>query len=218
MLKSLYPQIDWDTIRIVGYDMDGTLYDEAEFIYQVYRHIAGLITSNDATKCGPLHDWMFRRWLEKGSSYQNIFREAVERSETFPMEISTVITRCLKIFRNHKPTISLTPRAKAILDLMYMRYPLFLVSDGTARLQQTKFDALGLSCWFEKHNVALTGYYGPEYCKPKLRILKKIKILNYKYQPHQVVYFGDRQIDEEFANNAGFQFLRVSALHPVQSS
>ena len=39
MLNVLYPDIDWSHIKYIGFDLDGTLYDEFEFIVQTYKKI-----------------------------------------------------------------------------------------------------------------------------------------------------------------------------------
>ena len=39
MLSALYPNINWSEIDCIGLDLDGTLYDEYEFIKQVYYSI-----------------------------------------------------------------------------------------------------------------------------------------------------------------------------------
>ena len=43
MMKSLFNKINWDKISYVGFDMDGTLYDEYEFISEVYKEISKLL-------------------------------------------------------------------------------------------------------------------------------------------------------------------------------
>ena len=39
-MKSLFNKINWDEISYVGFDLDGTLYDEYDFIYNVYLEIS----------------------------------------------------------------------------------------------------------------------------------------------------------------------------------
>ena len=39
MLNVLCPNFDCRNIKYVGFDLDGTLYDEFDFIYQVYSKI-----------------------------------------------------------------------------------------------------------------------------------------------------------------------------------
>jgi len=215
MLKFLYPRIDWDAVRIVGCDMDGTLYDEADFISQVYRDIANLLAATGHAEPESLHTWMVQRWLEKGSSYPHIFYEATTKAGTPREEITKTVDLCLEVFRNYKPVLTLAPRAKIILDALRLSYPLFLVSDGSARLQQRKFDALELGRWFDSVNVGISGYHGPEFCKPGIKIINKINILEKSCLPHQILFFGDRAVDAEFAANAGFQFVQVASMYPV---
>ncbi len=218
MLKSLYPQIDWDVVRIVGCDMDGTLYDEADFIAQVYHGIANLLAETSHQKVEIIHAWMVQRWLQKGSSYPYIFYEAATRAGVSKREVEKKVDLCLEFFRNYQPVLALGSRVKTILDVLSVSYPLFLVSDGAATLQKRKFEALQLSRWFDLINVGISGSYGPEFCKPSIKIINKIGIFNKPYLPHQILFFGDRRVDAEFAANAGFQFLRVASMHPVNVS
>jgi phosphoglycolate phosphatase-like HAD superfamily hydrolase len=218
MLKSLYPRVDWDTVRIVGCDMDGTLYDEADFIAQVYRAIANLLAATGDAKAEILHAWMVQRWLEKGSSYPHIFYEATTEAGTPREDVAKTVVLCLELFRNYQPVLTLGPRVKIILDALCVKYPLFLVSDGSARLQQRKFDALELGRWFDSVNVGISGYHGPEFSKPSIKIINKIKVLEKPCLPQQILFFGDRPVDAEFAANAGFQFVQVACMHPVNVS
>lgn len=218
MLKSLYPHIDWGVVRIVGCDMDGTLYDEADFISQVYRDIAELLVATDYAKIEIIHTWMVQRWLEKGSSYPYIFYEAITKAGIPEREVEKTVDLCLELFRNYKPVLTLAPRVKTILDALSVSYSLFLVSDGSARLQQRKFEVLQLGRWFDSVNVGISGCYGPEFCKPSIKIINKIKVLETTCLPHQILFFGDRPVDVEFAANAGFQFVKVASMYPVNVS
>src|SRR5882724_6423379 len=215
MLKSLYPHVEWDAVRIVGCDMDGTLYDEAEFIAQVYRPIADILARVRRAEPARLHAWLFQRWLEKGSSYRHIFSEAVANADIARDDADKAVARCVEVFRSHEPTLTLTPRVQAILDAMCTAYPMFLISDGSAALQKRKFESLGLARWFEEADVGISGCHGPEFNKPDTRILGRIKVLEAAHLPRQVMFFGDREVDAQFASNAGFQFVRVACMHPV---
>lgn len=215
MLKSLYPRVNWEVVRIVGFDMDGTLYDEADFIAQVYYPIAELLAATGYVESEPLYTWMLKRWLEKGSSYPRIFYEAAAEARTPSEDVDRAVARCLELFRSYEPAITLAPRVKTILDALRVSYPLFLVSDGSARLQQRKFDSLGLSHWIDAVDVGISGYHGHEFCKPNTRIIEKIKVLETPYLPQQILFFGDRVVDAQFAASAGFQFVQVACMHPV---
>ena len=74
MLKSLFPRINWDAVRIVGFDMDGTLYDEADFISQVYCDIAKLLAETGHAEPEILHTWMmpFEEIRHSGASASSL--------------------------------------------------------------------------------------------------------------------------------------------------
>ena len=215
MLKSLYPHIDWDSVRVAGFDLDGTLYDEAEFITQVYEPISGRL----ATACGAgqadIHEWMLRRWLEKGSSYNRIFGEVLTRHGITGPVADAVIDECLSLFREFRPALTLPVRVSAVLDLMSEQFSLFLVSDGSAALQTEKIRALGLNRWFSPENVGISGCHGPGFAKPATRIIGTIGALKCGTSQAEAVYFGDREVDAQFASAAGFQYIRVSCMIPL---
>jgi FMN phosphatase YigB (HAD superfamily) len=212
MLKSLYPRVDWDRVRAVGVDMDGTLYDEAEFIAQVYRPIAAIIARASGGLAERVHESMLRRWLEKGSSYNRIFEEALAMGGVSPEAARETIEECLATFHGFSPSLTLPVRVAAVLDAALQQYPLFLVSDGSAGLQQKKFAALGLGRWFEPANVGFCATLGSGFDKPHTRILGEIHALGESVAPAEVVFFGDREIDKQFATNAGFRYVQVHCM------
>lgn len=116
MLKFLYPKVDWKQIKIVGCDLDGTLYDEMEFITQVYKPIAQLISKSCKTDFVLVYSWMLSRWIQKGSSYNRIFDEILMKYQLDKNSRDVIISECLHIFRNFSPTLYLSARVSVILD------------------------------------------------------------------------------------------------------
>lgn len=215
MLKSLYPLIDWDAVDIVGFDMDGALYDEAEFIAQVYRPIADALAAATFDEPREVYVQMLKRWLEKGSSYPRIFSEVIGDGSLSEHQVEDLVSQCLQIFRNYEPKLTIPARTRSVLDVLNARYPLFMITDGSERLQKRKFAALGLSKWFSDANVAVSDVYGADFCKPGIKMLTKIRALEGGYLPNRVVFFGDRAADAEFAANAGFQFVPVMSMQSI---
>jgi putative hydrolase of the HAD superfamily len=215
MLKSLFPKVDWSCIKLLGFDLDGTLYDEFDFIVQVYKPISErlAVACNDNSK--DIYTWMVEKWLEKGSSYTYIFDEVLKRYEIKKNQRENIINEILNIFRNYNPQLNLSKRVQYLLDSFKKNFELFLVTDGGANLQAAKFRALGLEKWFYTENVYISGSSRPEYQKPSFRIIEKIKILNRIINPQEVVFFGDRDVDKEFAFNMQFQFVQVYCLTSV---
>jgi FMN phosphatase YigB (HAD superfamily) len=217
MLKSLYPHIDWDPVRAVGFDMDGTLYDEAEFIAQAYRPIAAIIARCAACPIEAVYNAILCRWLEKGSSYNRIFDEALAARDVSAPVAEQAIQECLATYRSFSPTLTLPARVQTILNAM-SAYPMFLISDGSAGLQQRKFAALGLARWFASDNVGFSATCGPGFDKPHTRIVERIQVLRALPAGSEVVFFGDRSVDLRFAANAGWRFVAVKCMQPCSST
>jgi len=199
-VKHLFNNLDQQNIQFVGFDMDGTLYDECDFIVQPYRQIA-----NEFIKSDEAFEFMVARWLAKGSSYNRIFDETYDK-----YLIDGVITKnefidqSLATFRNFEPQLQLAKRTQIILNNLQASYTLFLVTDGNPKLQKEKFSALGLSQYFDPSNVVFTGEYNQTHHKPSTKSLQYLNIT-----PQHSVFFGDRELDYKFALDAKMQFIKV---------
>lgn len=215
MLKSLFPQVDWSCIKILGLDLDGTLYDEFDFIAQVYKPISERLAVICNGNSKDIYTWMIEKWLEKGSSYNYIFDEILKRYGIRKNQRENIIYEILNIFRNFNPKLNLSKRVQYLLDFFKNNFELFLVTDGGVTLQTAKFKTLGLEKWFNPENAWISECSGPEYQKPSCRIVEKIKILNHLINPQEVVFFGDREVDKEFALNMQYQFVQVYCLNSV---
>ena len=206
MLNALYKDIDWKSVTTVGFDMDGTLYDEYDFIKQVYSEINRKLIQNEN-----ILSFMLNRWIEKGSSYPYIFDEAYEKCKNISYEQEDFTQKALGIFRNYTPVLFLSERNKTLLLYFQRNFKLFLVTDGCHELQKKKFMSLKLSKYFDERYVVFTGEYAPDYHKPNTKSLEFIDL-----NLDRSVFFGDRDKDEEFALSSNMQFKRVSNMIEVR--
>lgn len=210
-MKSLYPDVNWDLAQVIGFDMDGTLYDELSFIEQVYVPISRYLAEACGGNENEIYAAILQRWKEKGSSYPYIYSELLNAYRMPESEQRPTISECLRLYRHFKPCLKLSDEVVQILAYFRDRYPLFLVTDGNPVLQSSKIAALGLHAYFTSENMGLTGAHGACYSKPSINILGKIETLEGRH-PSQIVYFGDRSVDKQFAANAGFQFVSVKCM------
>lgn len=198
--------------------MDGTLYDELEFIVQVYKPIAERLAEVCGASMRAVYSRMIERWLEKGSSYPHIFNEVLQQYKVEEGQRESIIIELLNIFRNFNPQLILSNRVRFLLDFFKGNFELFLVTDGGTTLQAAKFKSLGLEKWFIPENVWISGTSGLHYQKPSKHIAEKIKILTSGVQPQHVVFFGDREIDREFALKLNYQFVQAYCLQSAGQS
>lgn len=208
-MKYLSTEIPWESIKMVGFDMDGTLYDEFDFINQVYNPIAKLFSNSDYD-VNRVMEIMLLKWLEQGSSYPFIFSEIAVKVGIETKWQEKKIKEALLIFRNFMPTIFLSERIKFLLEELKKKYELFLISDGSSTLQWNKIKVLGLENYFSKQNIFVSGDYVKGSEKPGLMSLNHLTVFNKGVNSNEVVFIGDRMVDEEYATNAGFHFVNIN--------
>lgn len=200
MLNALYKNVDWDKIKHIGFDLDGTLYDEYEFVSQVYKNIIDFFEIPDKS-------FMQECWLQKGSSYSNLFEDVFNKflylQNAYTKE--EFVNICLDIYRNFEPKLLLSARTQSILDHMRSMCNFFMITDGSPKLQRHKFDSLDLERYFNLNNVIFTGDYGHDFYKPNIKSLQFL----YEIDREATVFFGDRTQDLEFSYRAGFDFVKV---------
>ena len=216
-MKYMYPQIDWDSIRIVGFDMDGTLYDERDFIEQVYVPISEYLANICKGNTREIYKKMLDRWTEKGSSYPYIFSEILEEYNVQESGDNRIVAQCLTLFRSFNPNLTLSREVTLILEEFYRKYRLFLITDGHEELQAKKLLSMGLNNFFDSANIGISGVYGKGYQKPSTQIIRAIQVLD-SVNAEQVVFFGDRHVDEQFAKSAGFHFIKVKCMRSEAGS
>jgi FMN phosphatase YigB (HAD superfamily) len=214
-LEIPYPVPPGKPVRFAGFDMDGTLYDEFDFIRTAYAGIADLTDGRGAFLADPAAAlrFMLSRWLEKGSGYPHVFDEAHALHGRGPAARDAFITAALSCFRDAAPVLTLPPRTAHVLSVLSGRsedVTLFLISDGNPALQRRKAAALGLARFFPPESMIFTGDFGRPKPAPDA-----VRRLPFALRPDETVFFGDRDKDEGFARAAGCRFVRLHAGFPV---
>lgn len=194
--------INFQTYDYYGFDMDGTLYAEKLFIEQAYKEIANYFSHNSNNDYENIYNWMINRWNERGSSYPHIFSETMK---LFNLE-SKSIKHVLDIYRTIQPSLYLEDNVKYVLEKVPISKR-FFISDGHPRLQRNKFNALNLGQFFSLKNCCFTGDFGTEYYKPSREAFDSLNHININAK---IIYFGDRDIDEQFCVNTNIDFAYVS--------
>ena len=189
----------------VGFDVDGTLYDEFDFISQAYRGVARVIAELADAKESDVYEALCSEWKQFGSSKTTLFQDVYYKfSEKIPEDF---IKKCVNAFRSEPIELSLSDEAEKILDeLKSNNKDLFIVTDGNSSLQRKKIAALGLEKWFSKENIAVSGDWGSEYQKPSPYMYETVLKRNCN---QNTVYLGDRDIDKRFAESINADFIMM---------
>ena len=192
-----------DSIEALAFDLDGTLYDEYDFVRQAYRAISqkmSLETDMDEKK---IYEDLCRFWLEHGSS-ANVFQMAYDQQSDQPMP-DQLLKSCVEEFRNADFELILSQRVSDFLD-MVKDYPKVIITDGNSELQRKKYRSLGLDRWFKDDCIFVSGDFDKKHYKPNPYMGDLAK---HELHTDKILYFGDREIDRKFAENAGFDFVMV---------
>ena len=198
-MKSIIP----DNISILAFDLDGTLYDEYDFVKQAFYPVSRILALATASDENVVYVNLCRSWLLYGSS-ANIFQMVFEEESKTRMS-KELLDKCIMEYRNAEFDVSLSERTTDFLN-MVDNYPAYIISDGNSELQRKKIRILGLDKWFHEENIIVSGDYGKQYYKPAPYLGDLIKK---KAVTDKILYFGDRDIDRMFAENAGFVFQQV---------
>ena len=116
-----------DEIRALAFDLDGTLYDEYDFVRQAYRPVSKAMAEATDLKENEFYESLCRSWMEYGSSAP-VFQMAFEQTAGSSME-EELLRRCVKVYRDADFGIDLTQRTIDFLNGT-KDYPKLIITDG----------------------------------------------------------------------------------------
>ena len=195
--------------RVLLSDADNTLFDfdrgEKQAIHQTLQAF-GVPDTDENSRLYARHN--LRQWkrLEAGETTQD--RLTVERFETFLQEIgSTADAAAMSVFyeRRLMEQRFLMPGALAFCRQVAM--PIYLVTNGIARVQHSRFDSSELRPCFAQ--ILISEEVG--FAKPDPRMLWRALQLA-GVQPQKAVLLGDSvSADIQAARNAGIDSILLTA-------
>jgi len=165
---------------IIVFDLDDTLYKEITYVKSGFREVDLFLKKEFGLK--PSYNFMVKTLKEFGRG--EIFNKVLEKND---LKTKTNIKKCISVYRNHKPLISLSKNDEKCLK--YLRnYNKYIVTDGNKIVQKNKIEALGIASYFKK--IYFTSEYGLKNAKPSPYCFNKIKELEKCYS-EEIVYIGD---------------------------
>ncbi len=187
--------------KAIVFDLDDTLYLQRHYKESGFIAVADWleIQLNINPKVTSSH--LAEILNEFGPSYQYMFDRLIERMD---LE-STLLPRLIKVFLNHKLSISCYDEVTLLLPYLAKRYKLGLLTDGNHEVQRKKIEALHLEHIFNEIVLSDT----LKLSKPDTYLYK---IFEEKFGcfPRNLVYIGDNpKKDFIEAKNRGWQTIRI---------
>lgn len=188
--------------RAIAFDLDDTLYPEADYVRSGFRQVAVWIEG-----CLGISAETSYRELE------HLFEKGV-RGNLFDVWLaahdganSHVVSKMVQVYREHAPRIKPFPEVPRLLRDLSKHYPLGLLSDGTLAVQRRKLAALELSRWFQF--VVFCDAWGREAWKPDVRCFRRL-VHSFGVSAGEVVYVGDNPSKDFLgARNAGLMTIWI---------
>ena len=203
-------------VTTVVFDLDDTLYDEAEYCRSGFAAVAKhLAVDNAAPAAGLIFAALWNQFM------------AGNRSKTFNAALDELgigydqqrIAELVGIYRNHVPAIALPPDSEQVLRTLSAKYSLGLLTDGFLPAQQLKVKALGIKKHFA--SIVYTEQLGRESWKPSPAGFEKI-LHDLDGRPENAVYVADNEDKDFIAPNklglATVQLLRPARIHRSASA
>lgn len=149
-------------LEAVVFDLDDTLFAERQYVLSGFRAVAAWLDGRHGVPEGPAFSEL-RGLFESGERLTTFDEWLAARGLTDSIGAGSMV----EVYRNHAPSISPAPGVTELLGRLGHRFRLGLVSDGYARVQRAKFEALRLDGHFEA--VVFSDQLGREHWKPSPR-------------------------------------------------
>lgn len=148
---------------MIVFDLDDTLYKEADFVASGCRAIAA--AAHEACPALSAADALeiIRSGDSTSAGFDALLAEIQRLSPGNPFGISEL----LRVYRFHKPDISLSPEVRDTLDMLQRAgVRMGLITDGRAATQRAKIQALGLEQYFMPSNIIISAEIGADKTTP----------------------------------------------------
>jgi putative hydrolase of the HAD superfamily len=189
------------SIKAIVFDLDDTLYKEEEYVFSGFKAIDHWL-GNQFNIIGFLP---YAVELFKQGERELIFDKVLSKMNLkFDKKL---ILSLVNIYRSHKPDIQLLEDASWVLEKLFGKVQLGLITDGYYVSQTQKIKALDISNIFD--SIILSDKYGRESWKPSPIPYEEAR-LQLQCEHYQCVYVGDN-IKKDFitAKKLGWKTIHV---------
>lgn len=168
-------------LKVVLFDLDDTLYNEIEYIKSGFFKIAKFL--EDKAEKGKIYDMLIQAFNEGKKPINYVL-------ESLHIEEPQIFSRCLEIYQNQNPDISLSDEIKNLLILLKKKgLRLGLITDGRPNGQRAKIEALGLNEYMDE--IIITDELGGVLFRKPNDIAFRMMKYRFNVEYYEMVYIGD---------------------------
>lgn len=186
MKKSFIQQFD-----LIIFDLDGTLYDEKMYLFNCYKNIAEKLVPKHKREA---EIYLCETFIKEGR--ENLFNKLFVKFGCIEN-----ISACLNIMRTSRMPKSI-PLYAPMLDFIKQANASCIVTNGNVMQQRNKIKYLD---W---QGLSMDVFYANT-IEPKPSAAIFFQEIQPKYKPKSILMVGDTNIDNQFADNIGAEFLYV---------
>jgi len=193
-------------IKVIGVDLDNTLYDQIEFEKGAFSLVAERISNDFGIDKEMIEQLLLDRY--KKNQRDRIFDICLqfidlERSK-WEDYVRNII---LPLYRNYKPlNLQLSSIAKEIIRfVLEKKFKFCLITNGRVETQTSKIEALNIKNLFDL--ILISDEYGNKR-KPDLLMFKKaLKYFNISGK--EMIYIGDDVNTDSVCEKLGIKFINI---------
>lgn len=188
--------------RTLIFDLDDTIYPEAEFLFGAYYTIS---LNAKTTDNSDIYDFLRNIFLVEGR--KNIFEKLMKN---FP-SIGLSVDDCINILRSYAPKDKIKTYLwfNHFIAQMKSDYILRIVTNGNINQQKNKLNSIDLSLPKSQLDVVFANQLEPKPAPASFWGLKNAKYFN------APIYVGDSITDFQYAKNLGIEYFDVGLLKVI---
>lgn len=201
-------------IRVIGFDLDNTLYNQELFEFEVFEDISNIVSKTfHIDKEGYLEKL---KQLYNTGEKEFLFDKAMSKLYgKIPINWDSFVKdNILNFYRNFIPKniLPYDGMVNILKTLKKENYKLALITNGNSKVQNNKIDGLGIRKYFDL--ILISDDYKPRRRKPDTHMFEEA-LSFFNIEASQMVYIGDDIVRDKACENVGIKFFNINEINLI---
>ncbi|MGJ0290689.1 HAD family hydrolase [Aliarcobacter cryaerophilus] len=199
-------------IRVIGFDLDNTLYNQELFEFEVFEDIASEISKNFHIDKEEYLEEL--KQLYNTGEKEFLFDKAMAKIYgKLPINWDSFVKEyILSIYRNFIPK-NISPYDGTVNILKKLKeenYKLVLITNGNSKVQNNKINGLDIRKYFDL--ILISDDYEPRRRKPDTHMFEEA-LSFFNIHSSQMVYIGDDLERDKASENVCIKFFNINEIN-----